>query len=135
MLLTSCMYDPYSDQRPADYGEATWICYEYDIWFNVDLEKYDYYCPEGELQINNNKYFCKFYFIHQTNMLSISIYPLEYADLPDDKRDRGAVLGDIDGDCTFSETSFTCFVTEMSGDIFDSKIEKMTFIRTELTRE
>ncbi len=78
MCLTGCQFDPYSDQRPPDYGDALWVCDEFDIWFIVDTEKEDYYYPEGELQIGDTTYFCKFYFIHQTNQLHISIYPFEY---------------------------------------------------------
>ena len=62
LFLTGCNFDPYSDQRPTDYGNAIWACDEYNMWFCVDLEKEDYYNPEGELQINDDTYFCKFYF-------------------------------------------------------------------------
>ncbi len=62
LLLPGCMNDPYSEKRPFDYGDATWICEEYDIWFCVDMEKEDYYYPEGKIQLDHNTYFCKFFY-------------------------------------------------------------------------
>ena len=132
LLLTGCNFDPYSDQRPADYGDALWVCDEYKIWFSVDLEKEDYYHPEGELDIKDNTYFCKFYFIHQTNQLHISIYPVEYANIPDKLRDRHAVIGSIEGECSFSSESFVFTIDYVSGDIFDGTMEEMTFQKKEL---
>ena len=127
LFLTGCNFDPYSDQRPTDYGNAIWACDEYNMWFCVDLEKEDYYNPEGELQINDDTYFCKFYFIHQTNQLHISIYPLNYATVCDDLRDRNAVVGRIEGECIFSKESFVFNISEISGDIFNKNVKEMIF--------
>ena len=130
MYLTSCQFDPYSDQRPPDYGNALWVCDEYNMWFLVDSNKKDYYDPEGELQINNTAYFCKFYFIHQTNQLHINIYPLEYATISDASRDRDAVIGSIEGECIFSEKSFVCSIDAIRGDIFNEDTKQLTFQKT-----
>lgn len=129
LLLTGCNFDPYSNQRPADYGDALWVCDEYNIWFCVDLEKEDYYDPEGELRIDDTTYFCKFYFIHQTNQLHISIYPLEYATISDEARDRGARIGEVKGECTFSNESFILAIDSISSNIFDDTVKEMIFMR------
>lgn len=133
VLLTGCTYDPYSDQRPFDYGESKWICDEYDIWFYINPEKEDYYYPEGELRLEGNEYFCKFYFIHQTNQVAISVYPLEYAAIPSAERDCNSTLAELHGDCSFSEEFFTLFVDSERDTIFHGKVEKLTFFRREYT--
>ena len=129
ICLTGCQFDPYSDQRPPDYGNALWVCDELDIWFIVDTEKDDYNLPEGELQIDNMTYFCKFYFIHQTNQLQISIYPLEYAIVPDESRDRNAMVGTIAGDCTFSDVTFVFMIHTIDGNILDPTMTQLNFRR------
>lgn len=129
ICLTGCQFDPYSDQRPSDYGDAIWLCDEFNIWFIVDTEQDDYYYPEGELQINDTTYFCKFYFIHQTNELHISIYPFEYATIPDASRDRNAIIGTIKGECVFSDDSFVFEFYTIEGDIFDEIATQLTFRR------
>ena len=129
ICLTGCQFDPYSDQRPPDYGNALWVCDELDIWFIVDTEKDDYYFPEGELQIDNMTYFCKFYFIHQTNQLQISIYPLKYAIVPDESRDRNAMVGTIAGDCTFSDDTFVFMIHTIDGNILDPTMTQLNFRR------
>ena len=130
MCLIGCQFDPYSDQRPPDYGDAFWACDEFNIWFIVDTEKEDYYDPEGELQNNDTTYFCKFYFIHQTNQLHISIYPFEYATIPDASRDKSAVIGAIEGECSFSDDSFVFTIDTIKGDIFDKTATQLTFQRS-----
>lgn len=130
LFLTGCFYDPFSGQRPADYGEAKWTCDAYNIWFLVDFEKDDPSNPEGALTAGDTTYFCKFYFIHQTNQLHISIYPPEYASLPDDARDRDAIVGSIEGECDFSETLFVYVVKKTTGHIFEEPIKEMTFSKT-----
>jgi hypothetical protein len=130
LFLTGCFYDPFSGQRPADYGEAKWSCDAYNIWFLVDFEKDDPSNPEGALTAGETTYFCKFYFIHQTNQLHISIYPPEYASLPDDARDRDAIVGSMEGECDFSETFFVYTVEKNTGHIFEEPIKKMTFLKT-----
>lgn len=129
-LLTSCTNDPYSNKRPFDYGEATWVCKEADIRFFIDLEKEDYYYPEGYLQLDDNKYLCKFYFIHQTNQVSISIYPLEYINIPDTERDRNSIVAELDGECEFSKECLVIKVDTASDTIFNGEFEKLTFYRT-----
>lgn len=130
MCLTGCQFDPYSNQRPPDYGDAIWACNEFNIWFVVDTEKEDYYFPEGEFQINDSTYFCKFYFIHQTNQLHINIYPLEYESIPDEFRDRGAVIGTIEGECDFSSDSFVFTIDTITGDTLDKTLTQLTFRRS-----
>ena len=135
LLLTSCNFDPFSEQRPPDLGDAIWMCDEYDIWFVVDSKKDDYYAPEGEMQIHNTTFFCKFYFIHQTNQLHINVYPLEYATIPDTSRDRSAVVGNIEGECTFSKESFVFTIDTTSGNVLDETVEKLTFQKTSIPFE
>jgi len=122
------MNDPYSGKRPFDYGDATWICDEYNIWFRVDMQKEDY-DPQGKIQLNDNTYFCKFYFIHQTNQLSISVYPLEYENILDTERDRAFILAELHGECEFSKDSFVLFVDKTRDTVFDGKVDKMIFVR------
>ena len=35
-VLLLCACDPYDGYRPYDYGEAKWVCEEYDAWFLID---------------------------------------------------------------------------------------------------
>lgn len=123
MCLTGCNSDPYSDQRPTDYGDALWECDEFDIWFIVDTEKEYYYYPEDKCRFGDTTYFCKFYFIHQTNKLQISIYPLDYATIPDEARDRNAVFGSIEGCCEFSDKSFILTIDKISSNTLDIKVK------------
>ena len=127
IFLTSCNFDPYSDKRPTDLGNALWKCDKYKIWFVVDSEKKDYYKPEGELQCNDSTYFCKFYFIHQTNQLHINVYPLEFATIPDEDRDRSSLIGSIEGECSFSDDSFVFTIDTMSGNVLDETVNELTF--------
>lgn len=128
-LLTGCAYDPYSNKRPFDYGEATWVGKEADICFFIDLKKEDYYYPEGYLQLNDNKYFCKFYFIHQTNRVSVSVYPPKYINIPDVKRDRDSVLAEFDGECEFFKDHLIVYIDKTSDTVFNGEIEELTFYR------
>ena len=41
ICLTGCQFDPYSNQRPPDYGNAFWVCDEFNIWFVVDTERFN----------------------------------------------------------------------------------------------
>ena len=127
LCLTGCQFDPHSDQRPYDYGNALWVCENPNIWFVVNTEKDDYYYPEGELQINDKTYFCKFYFIHQTNQLHISIYPLDYTNALDEHRDRSSVIGTIKGECNFSENSFIFTIDTINCDIWNETTQQLTF--------
>ena len=133
MLLTSCQWDPYSDRRPFDYGEARWVCAtdDYEISFNVDMELEDYCYPEGEIVYNGKNYFCKFYFIHQTNQLHINIYPYEFADIPDDERNREKILYEIIGECDFAPDSFTLHIDKSRDTLWNGKVEKLVFLRVE----
>ena len=133
MLLTGCQWDPYSDRRPFDYGEARWVCatVDYEISFNVDMDLEDYYHPEGELVYNEKNYFCKFYFIHQTNQLHISVYPYEFADIPDDERNREKILYEIIGECDFASDSFTFHIDKSRDTLWNGKVEKLVFLRME----
>lgn len=129
LLFVGCNFDPYSGKRPFDYGESMWMCItdDYSVSFNVDLETKDYYYPEGELSKENITYFCKFYFIHQTNQLSILVYPLEYKDILDDERNREAVLFELNGECDFNPNSFTVNLEESKNILFNQKVEKLEF--------
>jgi len=127
IFLTSCNFDPYSDKRPTDLGNALWNCDKYKIWFIVDSEEEDYYMPEGELQSNGTTYFCKFYFIHQTKQLHINVYPLEFATIPDEDRDRSLLVGSIEGECSFSDDSFVFTIDTMSGNVLDETVNELTF--------
>ena len=134
MLLTGCQWDPYSDRRPFDYGEARWVCAtdDYEISFNVDKELEDYCHPEGELVYNGESHFCKFYFIHQTNQLHISVYPIEYANLPDNERNRDRKLYDIIGTCEFSPKSFVFNIDKNRSTLLNEGENKLIFTRTEI---
>ena len=131
LFLTGCCWDPYADQRPADYGEATWVCQtdDFELWFRIDYSQQDYYIPEGELCKNEETYFCKFYFIQQTDQLLISVYPLKYKDYPDENRKRSAVLFEIIGTCKFSAESFEFYLDQSRSTGFDVGLEKLTFVR------
>lgn len=132
MCLTGCQFDPYSNQRPSDYGDAIWTCGEFNIWFVVDTKKEDYYYPEGELQNNGVAYFCKFYFIHQTNQLHINVYPLEYESVPDASRDRSAVVGTIKGECVFSNDSLVFKIDTVTGILHGEIPTTLTFRRSSI---
>jgi len=131
IILSGCMWDPYSEKRPFDYGNATWTCEEYDIWFCVDTEKEDYYCPEGELKLEEHTYFCKFYFINQTNQLSIAVYPYSFASISDNYRDRNEIIAEISGECKFSEKAFTLYLNTEQDTIFNETVKQLTFRKTE----
>ena len=126
VLLSACT-DPFSGKRPADYGNAVWMCEEYEASFCIDTSKDDYYDPEGEFKIGEETYFCKFYFIDQTDQLHISVYPIEYASLPDDSRNRDAVLASIKGRCEFSSSSLIFTVERITDNVLALDIERMTF--------
>ena len=133
LCLTGCNYDKYTDKRPTDFGNALWICSteNYNIWFNVNTEEEEYYNPKGEITIDGNTYFCKFYFIHQTNQLHISVYSLEYRDASDDKLYDSNALFQIKGECDFSFDSFTFNIDKSNDTLFDSSVKSLVFLRVE----
>ena len=137
LLLTACMFDKYSEKRPFDYGEAKWSCItdDYSLYFYVNLDKEDYYYPEGEIKLGESTYFCKFYFIHQTNQLSVSVYPLEYKDIPDEYRNREDILFELSGVCNFNPNSFTVCVDKPSDTLFNGEVEELIFLREERIQE
>ena len=126
LLLTGCNYDKYADKRPFDYGDALWSCStdKCEIWFKVDTEQDEYYYPEGQITISDDTYFCKFYFIHQTNQLSICVYP--------DKFSQDDVIFEISGECDFSKESFTLHIDKSNDTLFDNTMKELTFSRIEI---
>ena len=83
--LCGCMWDPYSGKRPFDYGEARWISEEGDMYFNVEDE---YTNPlTGKIEISGKLYVCEYWFIHQTNQLSIDVFETE-----EDASDRNIMV-------------------------------------------
>ena len=130
LLLTGCMYDPFSGERPFDYGEGVWTCKteDYEIGFEVDFEREDYYYPEGILQRNDEMFLCKFYFVHQTNRLLLSVYPMEYKDVSDELRDRNDMVMELAGDCDFSEDSLVVHIEKETDTVFGGTVDTLTFL-------
>ena len=128
LFLTGCCWDPYSNQRPFDYGEATWVCRtdDFELWFRVDYSIERYTQPEGELCKNGETYDCTFIFIHQTDQLHISVF--SKID-PAEKRKRPEFLFEIIGTCKFSADSFEFYLDQSRSTGFDVGLEKLTFVR------
>ena len=121
-IFTSCFWDPYSDKRPFDYGDAQWVCEELPIYFTVDTEEEEYYYPKGKIEIDGVIYPCEFFFIHKTNELGINVYKTE--DLSPDN-----LLGEIDGDCDFFPDTLVFHIDKKWDTIFDGKYETLTFYK------
>lgn len=122
LSLISC--DPYSGQRPCDYGDAKWICEEYSIYFLVDTNADEYYLPLGKITIDNVEYICKFWFIHQTNQLFISVYANETVS-PE------MILGEIAGICTFSSDRLVLQIEK--DNVLNGQYDVLTFIKLPLS--
>ena len=120
MNLSACNYDPYSGRRPYDYGDARWSCDLIDAYFTVDLSKEDYYYPEGEMKINNTIYKFKLYFVHQTNQIFLSVF----------ENKSNLKIGELCGECSFSEKTLTIEVDSKRDTIFDGRYPTIIFIRT-----
>lgn len=127
-LMAGC--DPYAEQRPGELGEATWTCKEKDLVFrfNVDSSQSNLFFLDGEFVRGDEAFFCKFYFIFQTNRLFI--------DVQTDKHTTDGVLAELDGNCDFSPDSFVMHINKIEGDFFeelgDKLPDELTFIRTDL---
>ena len=52
-VLLLCACDPYDGYRPYDYGEAKWVCEEYDAWFLIDENLKMKFC--GEIIVGGEK--------------------------------------------------------------------------------
>ena len=52
-MLLLCACDPYDGYRPYDYGEAKWVCEEYDAWFLIDENLKMKFC--GEIIVGGEK--------------------------------------------------------------------------------
>ena len=52
-VLSLCACDPYDGYRPYDYGEAKWVCEEYDAWFLIDENLKMKFC--GEIIVGGEK--------------------------------------------------------------------------------
>lgn len=129
VLLTSCNFDDYPGERPPDYGNFTWVCTEYNMWFRVDWEKYDGYTPEGEIEIDGEIYLGVFAFMFPGDEISISVYPLEYASIPNERRNRFDRIAELCGYCTSYDDSFTIQVNPEQDTLFNGKVEMITFYR------
>ena len=116
IYMTGC--DPYSGQRPYDYGNAVWVCDELDMRFVVDTDNETYVTTDGELQNNGAAYFCEFVFERDTNELDVYIYSFEYGVVFKYYRGKGKRLADIEGDCAFSEDSFVYTIDSVSVDSY-----------------
>lgn len=117
----SCMWDPYSNERPFDYENAKWVCEDPYIYFNVDKTE-EYYYPHGEIQFNDSTYPCKFYFIHQTNELQVVVYKT-------DNFLTENIIGEIDGECDFSSNALVFHIDKKRDTIFDGKYDTMKFYK------
>lgn len=122
--LIGCNYDPYADKRPSDYGDSIWICELPSSWFVVDLSIEDYYDPEGEITVDGVIYRCKLYFIHQTNQVCIDV-------LSPAKSNKK--MGEIWGECTFSEKSLIIYINHERDTIYNGKYETISFFRQDIT--
>jgi len=123
--LCGCMWDPYSGKRPFDYGEARWISEEGDMYFNVEDE---YTNPlTGKIEISGKLYVCEYWFIHQTNQLSIDVFETE-----EDASDRN-IMVELWGDCTFSNRQVILKVDPKRDAIFHGTRSEIVFIRHEMT--
>ena len=126
VFLNGCNFDPYSDERPYDYGDAKWVCEELNAWFIVDSTQEDYYRPEGKIEINGTLFPCKLYFVHQTNSVFLVILESDYLDT------KNTEIGEIYGDCTFSEEKLIIHVTPEEDTLFNGQYEKLTFVRNSI---
>ena len=118
LLLSSC--DPYSGQRPVDYGDAEWISETPEIYFAVDTAMDEYYYPLGRIMVDDTEYLCKFWFVHQTNQLIISVYM-------DQKATPETCVGEIKGDCDFFSDHFIMYID--SDTVFDGQYNSIVFYK------
>ena len=121
--LNSCNFDPYSDTRPFDYGDAKWICKNPEAWFLVDLTQEEYYYPKGEIIFNNQSIQVKFRFIHQTNQVFIDLLNCG---------DSSSITGYdslLDGKCTFSPEKLVIKVDKTTDTMFNGKYDEIVFKR------
>ncbi len=122
VFLSSCMWDPYADKRPVDYGDAIWASEDPEIYFTVDTSSEQYYYPIGYVLIDDKQYLCNFSFIHQTNRLIIYVFDGDTV-IPD------GWIGQIDGNCDFSPDSFVMHIEEDT--VFAGKYESITFYKND----
>lgn len=128
LFLVGCMGDPYADKRPYDYGDAKWVCESPNIYFVVDTSHEDYYNESvGEIEIDGNMYPCTFGFIHQTNQVWVNIFADNLLSL--DSR-----IGELHGDCDFSEDSLTIHIDTKLSTVWNGKYESITLDRLDLTK-
>ena len=123
-LIMSCTWDPYSGQRPIDYGDAKWVCTDPSIYFTVDTSLEDASYHFGEIDINGQLFPCRVDFIHQTNQAWIDVF--ESQSLTLDSR-----IGEIHGACDFSEDSIVVHIDLENTTVFNGRYESITFYRHE----
>lgn len=124
LTLNGCTYDPYSEQRPYELGNASWVCTSPEIRFDIDTSKKNYYEPIGEAVVNGQTYPCKFAFITQTNELYITFY--EDSILVDR-------LGRLECSCEFFSDHMVVTVDNIPYDyVYEGRYPTFTFERQDL---
>lgn len=95
------------------------------MYFNVEDE---YTNPlTGKIEISGKLYVCEYWFIHQTNQLSIDVFETE-----EDASDRN-IMVELWGDCTFSNRQVILKVDPKRDAIFQGTRSEIVFIRHEMT--
>lgn len=124
LSFSSCNYDLYSGKRPYDYGNAKWTCETASAWFIVDLAQDDYYCPEGELQLNGQTLPLKVTFIHGVSDVILRVTKPGHETDEDD-----SVELRIKGDCVFSPDRLIIKIKQGTDEIFNGEHGELVFIR------
>mgnify|MGYP003360724667 FL=1 len=122
-MLLLCACDPYDGYRPYDYGEAKWVCEEYDAWFLIDENLKMKFC--GEIIVGGEKKNIAVRFLKAD---FVAIVPYEMVD--------GEVkLAYEDylwhGDAKFSPTELVLHSPTVNY-LFDEDDEEVVFVRQEL---
>ena len=124
LTLNGCTYDPYSEQRPYELGNASWVCTSPDIRFDIDTSKKNYYEPIGEAVVNGETHPCEFTFIHQTNELFITFY---------DSLGMVNRLGMLKCSCEFFPDHMVVTVDNITDDyVYEGRYPTFTFERQDL---
>lgn len=118
-----CNYDLYYGKRPYDYGAARWVCEDISAWFEVDPDAEEYYYPEGEVEIDDQTWHLKLYFVTETKYVSLKT-SRSY------ESGKGSYIGDLDGECEFSPEKLIIKIDKETDTIFHGQLDELVFVRT-----
>ena len=123
LLLSGCNFDIYGGKRPFDYGAAQWVCENPSAWFVVNPDDEDYYCPKGEVCVDDKTLQFELIFVTGTDLVFFKIINTSAA-YYGGYRDAG-----FDGECTFSSSEFVITIDKETDTVFGGQYDTLTFTR------